>query len=393
MTSAITEKFRGGPRGVFADLEADLQRLTTLGRRRALTGNVGLDFSSNDYLGLAHSEELRATASEALERRVALGSGGSRLLRGNHAEHEALEEEAAAFFGAESALYFGSGYSANLTLFATAPQRGDLVVHDEWIHASVHEGLRRTRAEVASARHNSAQAIDDAITGWRAAGGTGRVWIAVESLYSMDGDGPDLRELDALAMRREAVLVIDEAHATGVLGARGRGLSDFLEGRENVVTVHTCGKALGAEGALICAPRVVKDFLVNRGRAFIFSTAPSPLMATVTQAAIGLCERGDDRRERLRGLVGCAHRALGRHCGIVGGGTHIVPVVIGEDGAAVAMAARVRAQGFDVRAIRPPTVPQGTARLRIAVTLNVDEVGIERLFGALGREMVSPSVK
>jgi 8-amino-7-oxononanoate synthase len=374
-------------RAPFADLEAALDRLAARGQRRSLQSFGGLDFTSNDYLALANSSELRAAASEALSRQIPIGSGGSRLLRGNHVEHEALEEAARAYFGAESSLYFGSGYAANLTLFATAPQRRDLVVYDEWIHASVHDGLRRGRTEIVSARHNDAQSVDDAIVRWRAAGGTGRVWIAVESLYSMDGDGPDLAELYALACRREAVFVVDDAHATGVLGPNGRGCAAFLEGRDNVVTIHTCGKALGTAGGLICGPRVLTDFLVNRGRAFIFATAPSPLLTAVTRAAIALCERSDARRASLQRLVECATRELARHCGLTASGSHILPIVIGEDQAAVDLAAKLRARGYDVRAIRPPTVPVGTARLRIALTLNVNETAIEGLFQTLASEM------
>jgi 8-amino-7-oxononanoate synthase len=379
-----------GQASPFAHLEADLERLSALGRRRALEGLGGFDFASNDYLAFADSVELREATIEAVCHRVPVGAGASRLLRGNHPEHEALEKAAAAYFGADSALYFGSGYAANLTLFATAPQRGDLVIYDDLIHSSVHDGMRRGRAEIAAAPHNSPQGIEDAIVRWRAGGGTGRIWIAVESMYSMDGDRPDLAELDALATHWEAVLVIDEAHATGVLGPQGRGLAAFLEGRENVVTVHTCGKALGTAGALICAPRVLNDFLVNRGRAFIFSTAPSPLVAAVTRAAIGLCERSDSRREQLQRLVECATSALARTQGLTATGSHILPIVIGEDRAAADLAARLRAHGYDVRAIRPPTVPVGTARLRIALTLNVNEAAIESLFQTLKVEMMPP---
>jgi 8-amino-7-oxononanoate synthase len=376
----------------FADLAVDLERLSALGRRRSLNHTSGMDFSSNDYLGFAESAELREAAGAALLRGVPVGAGGSRLLRGNHAEHESLEELAASFFGADSALYFASGYAANLTLFATAPQRGGLVVHDEWIHASVLDGLRRGRAEALSARHNDAGSIEDAIRRWRVAGGVGPVWIAVESLYSMDGDGPDLVELHALANRVDAILVIDEAHATGVLGPKGRGRAAFLEGQDNVVTVHTCGKALGTAGALICAPRVLKDFLINRGRAFIFATAPSPLVAAVTQAALALCERSDERRERLQRFIAIAGRAA-RDCGIVASGSHIIPVILGDDRRAVRIGERLRARGFDVRAIRPPTVPAGTARLRIALTLNVDETAIDNLFQALAVEMAEEGAK
>lgn len=383
---ALSSDAQDGP-GPFEALEKDLVSLAALGRRRSLRERAGLDFASNDYLGFAECVELRVATMDAVNRGVPVGAGGSRLLRGNHAEHEALEMRAAEFFGGESALYFGSGYAANLTLFATVPQRGDLVVHDELIHASVHDGLRRGRAEVAVARHNDAQSMHDAILRWRGAGGVGRPWLAVESLYSMEGDGPDLTELYALAVRHEAVLVVDEAHATGVLGAGGRGRAAFLEGCENVVTVHTCGKALGSAGALVCGPRVVSDFLVNRGRAFIFSTAPSPLVAAVTRAAIGLCERSDERRAQLERLVECATRAMARHFGMKAPGSHVLPILVGEDGAAEQLAVRLRGHGFDVRAIRPPTVPVGTARLRIALTLNVDEAAIESLFESLALEM------
>jgi len=154
-----------------------------------------------------------------------------------------------------------------------------------------------------------------------------------------------------------------------------------------VVTVHTCGKALGTAGALVCGPSVLNDFLVNRGRAFIFSTAPSPLVAAVTRAALELCARSDGRREQLERLVHCASRAALRECGLTAPGSHVMPIVLGEDSAAAALAATLRRQGFDVRAIRPPTVPVGTARLRVAVTLNVDEIAIESLFATLARSM------
>jgi 8-amino-7-oxononanoate synthase len=375
-------------RNPFAHLEKDLGSLAALGRLRALATANGHDFTSNDYLGLADSAELREAAIQALCRRIPMGAGGSRLLRGNHVEHEALEEAAARFFGAESALYFGSGFAANLALFATAPQRGDLIVYDQLSHASVLDGMRRGRAETTSAPHNSAQGIEDAIVRWRAAGGTGRVWIAVESVYSMDGDGPDLKELDTLADHWEAILIIDEAHATGVLGPQGRGCAAFLEGRENVVTVHTCGKALGTAGAFICAPRILREFLVNRARPFIFSTAPSPLVAAVTRAAIALCEQGDARRAQLQRLVDHAHHGLSQKLGLKGSGSHILPLIVGEDRAAVELAVKLRAHGYDVRAIRPPTVPLGTARLRIALTLNANNTVVEGLIEALKLEWV-----
>jgi 8-amino-7-oxononanoate synthase len=369
------------------DFDTDLRELASRGRLRGLCERAGIDFTSNDYLGLAESEELTRAAADALARGVPVGSGGSRLLRGNHPEHEALESEAAAYFGAETALYFGGGYIANFAIFSTLPQRGDLVVHDELIHASVHEGLRRGRADFVAVPHNNVDAFDAAIVRWRAAGGKGRAWLAIESLYSMDGDSPDLAEMFAVADRHDAMVVIDEAHATGVLGPQGRGLAAAFEGRDNVITLHTCGKALGTSGGLILAPRIVRDFLVNRARPFIFATAPSPLIAAVTRVALEISRTNPERRDRLVRLVQFAGAELRRRCNIGGSGSHILPVIIGADQAAVAVAASLQRRGFDVRAIRPPTVAEGTARLRIALTANVNEAIVADLFEALVEDM------
>jgi len=360
----------------------DLAGLNGADRLRRLIPRAGRDFSSNDYLGLAASPRLATALAEAIARGVPLGSGGSRLLRGNHEEHEALEAEAAAFFGSESALFFSSGYAANASLISTLPQRGDLVVHDALVHASAHEGMRLGRAAFRSAAHNDVNAFDDVIAAWRREGGMGRVWIAVESLYSMDGDIAPLAELAALADRHEAILLIDEAHATGIFGPDGRGLAADLEGRENVVTLRTCGKALGGEGALVCGPRVVRDFLVNRGRGFIFSTAPSPLIAAAVRESLRILADEPERRARLWALVDHAATALAPR-GIAPTGSQIVPVILGEDGRALAAAARLQAAGFDVRAIRPPTVPAGTARLRLSLTLNITAADIDALAEAL----------
>jgi len=367
---------------------ADLHRLEQAARRRRLIGREGADFSSNDYLGLAGSPELEEAAQAALGRGVPVGSGGSRLLRGNHPEHEALEGEAATFFGAERALWFSSGFSANSALFSTLPQRGDLIIYDELIHASAHEGMRLGRAECIAVRHNDATAFELAARNWRGKGATGRIWIAVESLYSMDGDCAPLGDLAAIADRHDAVLLIDEAHATGVFGPEGRGLAAHLDGRDNVITLRTCGKALGTEGALVCAPAVVADFLVNRGRGFIFSTAPSPLMAACTRAALSLLRSQPERREALWNRVRIAGDVLGA-AGVSISGSQIMPLIVGGDADAMTLAAAVQQAGFDVRGIRPPTVPQGTARLRIAITLNATEADIRGLGEMLAQSALS----
>jgi 8-amino-7-oxononanoate synthase len=365
------------------DMQArDLEELSRQSRRRSLIPRAGHDFASNDYLALASSPRLKQAAAEALGRGVPLGSGGSRLLRGNHEEHEALEAEAAAFFGTQASLFFSSGYAANAALLSTLPQRGDLIVYDELVHASSHEGMRLSRALCLSAAHNDPEAFESAIAAWRRGGGAGKVWIAVESLYSMEGDRAPLDALAALADRHDAVLVVDEAHATGVFGPDGRGLAAHLDGRDNVITVRTCGKALGCEGALVCGPAPVRDFLVNRGRAFIFSTAPSPLMAAAVRAALRLLVDEPERQARLHGLIEAAGRRL-VPLGATASGTQILPVILGDDARTMAVAARLQQAGFDVRGIRPPTVPAGTARLRISLTLNVDEAAVDALGDAI----------
>ncbi|TIV95912.1 MAG: aminotransferase class I/II-fold pyridoxal phosphate-dependent enzyme, partial [Mesorhizobium sp.] len=215
--------------------EASLRGLARKDRLRSLSARSGTDFASNDYLGLARSSRLADAVAAALAAGTPVGATGSRLLRGNDPEHEALEAKAAGFFGTERALFFGGGYVANFAVLTTLPQKGDLVVLDELIHASAHEGARAGRAEVAKVAHNEASAVDDAIRTWRARGDAGRPWIVVESLYSMDGDRAPLAELISVADRHDAFLFVDEAHATGVYGADGRGLAHDFEGRDNVV--------------------------------------------------------------------------------------------------------------------------------------------------------------
>ena len=363
-----------------------LKDLSDQGRLRLLAPRAGIDFTSNDYLALTTSPRLRQSLIEALARGVPIGAGGSRLLRGNGAEHEELEAGAAAHFRAERALYFGGGYVANFTVLSTLPQPGDLVLLDNWSHASAHEGARTGRGELRKVRHNDVGAFEDAIEAWRALGHRGRVWICVESLYSMDGDRAPLDSFMALADRHDAMLYIDEAHATGVYGPDGRGLAAELEGRDNVLVLHTCGKALGGSGALVCGPRELQDFLVNRGRPFIYATAPSPLMAVAALEALRILTDEPERRERLARLVQCAADSAAALGLAIECRSQIIPMIVGSDTAALQLALAVQRRGYDVRAIRPPTVPEGTARLRIALTLHADERAVAGLFAALAEE-------
>ena len=362
---------------------SQLAALEKRGRLRRLVPRAGRDFASNDYLGLASDPLIGQAVADAVARGVPVGSGGSRLLRGNAPEHEGLEAKAAAFFRTQAALFLANGFAANCALFSTLPQRGDLIVADELIHASVHDGIRLSKAATIFARHNDVQSFADLIIAWREEGGKGRIWIAVETLYSMDGDTAPLADLAKLAAQHDGMLILDEAHGTGVFGPSGRGLSAGLDGLHNVVTLHTCGKAMGVEGALICGPQIIIDYLINRARPFIFSTAPSPLMAVAASAALDRIEQADDLRARLKTLCVDAAEVICAPLGLPAPRTHIVPVLLGEDRRTMAAATALQEAGFDVRGIRPPTVPPGTSRLRISLTLNVGRAEV----AALGEEL------
>lgn len=364
-----------------------LEGLRARSRGRALEPRLGHDFASNDYLALAASPRMGAAIRAALEQGASVGSGGSRLLRGNDPEHEALEREAAAFFGAPACLFMASGFDANLALFSTLPRRGDLIVYDTLIHASVHAGMQAGKAEAADGGHNDPERVEGAIRAWRQAGGKGTPFIAVESIYSMDGDAAPLAELVEIAERHDGFLVVDEAHATGVFGPDGRGLAAPYEGREAVICVHTCGKALGVSGALVTGHPALLDFLVNRARPFIYATSPSPLVAAGVREALRILNDEPERRARLSELVTVAEGSLRQRLGVPASGSQIIPVLLRSNARASAVAARVRAEGFDCRAIRPPTVPEGTARLRISITLNVDAETVMGLVDSIARAM------
>jgi 8-amino-7-oxononanoate synthase len=257
------------------------------------------------------------------------------------------------------------------------------VLHDALIHASVHDGMKLGRAGFRAFRHNDGNAVEAEIRSWRASGGTGTVWIAVESLYSMDGDRAPLADLAQIADAHDAMLVIDEAHAVGVFGEGGTGLSGDIGRQENVVLLRTCGKALGGEGGLLTMAKILREFFINRARPFIFSTAPSPLTAHLAHQAIAHVADNPSLQTGLADHIALAHSCFAGLRLSAGQDSQIFPVILGEDRLAVAVAQRLQGQGFDVRAIRPPTVTAGTARLRISLTLNVTQEDIRDLSTAL----------
>jgi len=377
---------------IFDDYAAALLRLEEKAQLRKLMPSFGVDFTSNDFLSFANSDRLKSAAISAIERGVPIGSGGSRLLRGNHPEHEALEGEAAAFFDAEKALYFANGYLANFALFSNLPSRNDLIVFDKLIHASVRDGILASRAISVGALHNDSNHFDALIRNWREQGGKGRPWIAVESLYSMDGDKAPLAELAGIAARHNGILVIDEAHATAVLGDGGKGLAASLGSRENFLILHACGKAIGVSGALLTGPEVLITYLINRARPFICSTAPSPLMAALVREALCMLSEEPQRRKSHARLVSFAGDEMVRLTNTAPNGSHIQPILLGSSARANTVANALQKNGFDIRAIRPPTVPNGTARLRLSFTLNVDEQHVTEMLTCLARTLEDTQV-
>lgn len=365
--------------GGIPGIAAELQRLKENDRRRRLALPGGIDFTSNDYLGLSRHPALREACIAALQHEGFVGAGGSRLLRGHHRAHQHLEEFAASFFGVEKALFMAGGFVANYALFTALAGRHDAIVFDERIHASVKEGIHASAAEGYRARHNDGNDFEAAIRRARAKGAR-RIFVAVESVYSMDGDLAPLAELSAIALKHDVVLIVDEAHATGVFGPHGRGLGEGLE-QAHWISLHTCGKALGVFGALVCASAEIIDYMINISRPFIYSTAPPPHLAAAVECALRLVDEEPWRRQRVLPLARFAHEQLTPDEEYAG--SQILPVVLGTEQHALNIAQNLQQRAFDVRAVRPPTVPEGTSRLRISIHADHTEEQIAALADAL----------
>jgi 8-amino-7-oxononanoate synthase len=370
------------PRQAFEDrLAATLAELRGAGLLRQMRLPRGIDFVSNDYLGLAEHPYLNDAMRSALAELPA-GSGGSRLLRGHHEIFESIEERLASFTGSESALLFGSGYAANIGLLQAIASPDDLIVSDERNHASLIDGIRLTKAATAIVPHQNMDALEAALARPR----KGRAVIITESVFSMDGDLTPLRDVCAIADRAGAVVIADEAHATGMYGLRGSGCVEDLGLRDQVVaTIHTGGKALGSGGAWVAGSRALRDVMVNRARSFIFSTAPLPVLGAALHAGLDLVEREPERRHDVHRKSSLLRRALADAGVPSGGASMIVPIVTGTNDTAIELQSGLMAAGFDVRAIRPPSVPPGTARLRVTVRYPQADADLLRLASEVSR--------
>ena len=351
--------------------------------RLTLDGRELINFGSNDYLGLAADPRLAAAVARAVAEE-GWGSGASPLVTGRSSLHAGLERRLAEMEGAEAALLFPSGFAANVGAVAALVGPGDVVFTDRRNHASLMDGCRLSRADVRAYPHGDCSALDEFLTRYE---GRGRRLIVTDSLFSMDGDFAPLVELSDVAARHGAMLLIDEAHATGVFGRRGRGLAEHFGVEERIpIRVGTLSKALGGIGGFVVGSRRLIEWLFNRARPYIYSTAAPAAAAAAALAALDIVAQQPERRrnllsraESLRGELLAAGWDVGRST------SQIIPIVVGEPARAAELSSRLRAAGLFVPAIRPPTVPEGEACLRVSLTSGHAPEMIARLREALGK--------
>jgi 8-amino-7-oxononanoate synthase len=372
-----------------ADLETQHRRRRLLVSDLATSPLVRFDnktrhnFASNDYLGLAAHPQVVAAALEAT-RNFGAGAGSSRLVTGTQRPHRELEEKIAAFKNTAAALVFGSGYASSTGALQALATKNDVILLDKLSHACLVDGARLSGASIRPFHHNDPAHLEHHLQWAREKHPQARVFIVTESVFSMDGDLAPLRDIVELKDRYGAVLLLDEAHAVGVLGRGGRGLADQLGLAHRIeVQMGTLGKALGSSGGYIAGSSALIDLLVNRARSFIFSTAPPAATAAAASVALDLCAspEGDQRRAKLRELAGLLDPAPP---------AAIHPVIIGREEDTLHAAEQMARLGFHVPAIRPPTVPAGTSRLRVSLSAAHDPEVVRTLSAAL-RAIVAPA--
>lgn len=363
--------------------------LSAQGARVRYRGREFVNFSSNDYLNLAADPRLARSAARAA-RRFGTGAGASPLVSGYLPPLRRLEDALARWEESEAVLVFSSGYAANLAAVRALAGRADAVFSDALNHASVIDGCRLSQARVHIYRHADAGHLEELLR--REGPGARRRLIVTDTLFSMDGDLAPLAELVALAERYDCLLLVDEAHATGVFGAHGRGLTELLPSHvrrsPRIVKIGTLSKALGSQGGFICGPKALIAWLINHCRPYIFSTALAPPAAAAARQAIAIIAAEPERRQRVFALATQLRDALQRQgclpkAPASSSCTQIVPIVVGDAPAAAALSAQLERQGLLVPAIRPPSVPDGTSRLRISLAAGHTEEDVRRLVDAL----------
>ncbi|MEL5849068.1 MAG: 8-amino-7-oxononanoate synthase [Candidatus Igneacidithiobacillus chanchocoensis] len=351
---------------------------------RDASGNLLLSFASNDYLGLARHPALRRAAQDSFAA-PELGAGAAPLLGGERPQHAELAAALAAWLGVEAVLLFGSGYLANLGVLGALVAAQDQIFLDRLAHASLIDGARLSGARLQRFRHNDLAHLENLLRRPR----SGRAWIVTEGVFSMDGDLAPLLDLLELAQRYDAGLLLDEAHAFGVLGEEGRGSCEHWRCAANGLTLRigTLGKAFGTYGAFVAGSATLIRYLQQAARSYLFHTALPAALAAATLAALPLLRRGQDRRQHLQSLVQRLQAGLAGRS-YLPSSTPIQGLVLGSNATALAAAASLRRAGIYCPAVRPPTVPRGQARLRISLSAAHSAEDIDRLVHALERPCV-----
>jgi 8-amino-7-oxononanoate synthase len=347
---------------------AELSDLESRAQLRHLETVQGIDLSSNDYLGLATDPRMKQAILNGVNSASRIASTGSRLLSGQDEIWTSLERNFARWVGAEAALYFTSGYAANIGLLSSLLRPEDVVFSDSANHASLIDGIRLAKCRRVIFPHLDLTFLEDELR--HNSSTVGARVIVVESIFSMEGDLAPITDLAALAERYGAELIVDEAHAIGVRGPHGSGcVAEAGRSARVLATVHTCGKALAAAGAFVCGSNNLRRFLINRARTFIFNTGLPPYFASQVSAGMNLAKEAERERAGLIELSSFLRNELRKNgFDTAGSDSQIVPVILGANDAAVNFAEHLRTRGFGVRAIRPPTVPAGSARLRLSLT-------------------------
>ena len=370
-----------------------LRRVRTIadvdGPRIVVDGRALLNFASNDYLGLAQHPALREATIKAVAR-WGIGATAAHLLGGHREEHAALEEKLARWTGRERALLFSTGYMANLGVLGALLQEGDLCVQDKLNHACLLDGAKLSAVELKRYRHADVTSAQQQLATRTASAAL----LATDGVFSMDGDVAPLAKLAALCKAQHAVLMVDDAHALGVLGPQGAGSAAALPQDDLPVLMATLGKALGVAGAFVAGSAALIDGLVQFARTYIYTTALPPALAAATSAAVDVARFESWRRDRLRCLIAhLRHGAAERGITLLPSMTPIQPVHIGADAAALAVSKKLEQAGFYVPAIRPPTVPANSARLRVTLSAAHAESDVENLLNALARALGSTRSK
>ena len=352
-------------------------------------GKALLSFCSNDYLGLANHPATIEALRNALPE-TGLGGAASHLICGHHDAHHALEQRLAAFTGRSSALFFSTGYMANMGVISALAGRGDTIFSDRLNHASIVDGCILSRARVRRYGHGDVAALESML-----AETSGHKLVVTDGVFSMDGDVAPLTELARVCRRHDALLVVDDAHGLGVLGPQGRGSVAELGLSEDEVPVliGTLGKAVGTSGAFVAGPALLIDYLVQKARTYIYTTAMPPALAVATCASLDVIERDDDRRAHVLGLVSRFRReASAMGYALMDSRTPIQPIMVGDNWSALALSRALEARGLLVSAIRPPTVPEGEARLRVTFSAAHTEADLDRLLQGLSdcRDLAQP---